>query len=64
MNGTVFTPTLPWLGAGCRPCVDLAVGTQGLGKQCAASKQFVADTEQELEPVEALLANGWGRRRQ
>src|SRR5207249_276174 len=38
----------------------LAVGTQGLGQQCAPSKQFVADTEQELEPVEALLGNGWG----
>ena len=32
----------------------------GLGQQCAPSKQFVADTEQELEPVEALLGNGWG----
>ncbi len=60
VTGTVFTPTLPWLGAGSRPWVDLAVGTQGLGQQCAPSKQFVADTEQELEPVESLLANGWG----
>jgi hypothetical protein len=41
VTGTVFTPTLPWLGAGSRPWVDLAVGTQGLGKQCAPSKQFV-----------------------
>jgi hypothetical protein len=40
--------------------VDLAVGTQGLGPQCAPSKQFVASTEQELEPVELLLAQGWG----
>lgn len=60
VTGTVFTPTLPWLGAGSRPWVDLAVGTQGLGQQCAPSKQFVAGTEQELEPVEALLAKGWG----
>lgn len=60
VTGTVFTPTLPWLGAGPRPWVDLAVGTQGLGQQCAPSKQFVATTEQELEPVESLLANGWG----
>lgn len=60
VTGTVFTPTLPWLGGGARPWVDLAVGTQGLGQQCAPSKQFVADTEQELEPVESLLANGWG----
>lgn len=60
VTGTVFTPRLPWLGGGSRPWVDLAVGTQGLGQQCAPSKQFVANTEQELEPVEALLANGWG----
>ena len=60
VTGTVFTPTLPWPGAGSRPWVDLAVGTQGLGQQCAPSKQFVDDTEQELGPVEALLANGWG----
>ncbi|MGW6924831.1 lipase family protein [Streptomyces sp. NPDC054950] len=60
VTGTVFTPTLPWLGPGSRPWVDLAVGTQGLGQQCAPSKQFVAGTEQELEPVEALLAKGWG----
>lgn len=60
VTGTVFTPSLPWLGGGPRPWVDLAVGTQGLGQQCAPSKQFVASTEQELEPVELLLANGWG----
>jgi hypothetical protein len=60
VTGTVFTPTLPWLGTGSRPWVDLAVGTQGLGPQCAPSKQFVASTEQELEPVELLLAQGWG----
>jgi hypothetical protein len=60
VTGTVFTPRAPWLGGGPRPWVDLAVGTQGLGQQCAPSKQFVASTEQELEPVELLLAQGWG----
>lgn len=60
VTGTVFTPTLPWTGVGLRPWVDLAVVTQGLGPQCAPSKQFVVGTEQELEPVSALLANGWG----
>lgn len=60
VTGTVFSPLVPWLGFGPRPWVDLAVGTQGLGPQCAPSKQFVAATEQELEPVEALLAHGWG----
>ncbi|MEV8609602.1 lipase family protein [Amycolatopsis sp. NPDC051373] len=60
VTGTVFTPKLPWLGAGPRPWVDLAVGTQGLGQQCAPSKQFATSTEQELEPLELLLAQGWG----
>jgi hypothetical protein len=60
VTGTVFTPRLPWLGAGPRPWVDLAVGTQGLGQQCAPSKQFATSTEQELEPLELLLAKGWG----
>jgi secretory lipase len=60
VTGTVFTPRLPWLGAGSRPWVDLAVGTQGLGPQCAASKQFATSIEQELEPVALLLARGWG----
>ncbi|WP_329056202.1 lipase family protein [Amycolatopsis sp. NBC_01488] len=60
VTGTVFTPRLPWLGAGSRPWVDLAVGTQGLGPQCAPSKQFATSTEQELEPVSLLLARGWG----
>ncbi|MFY9806108.1 MAG: lipase family protein [Pseudonocardiaceae bacterium] len=60
VTGTVFSPLAPWSGSGPRPWVDLAVGTQGLGQQCAPSKQFVATTEQELEPVQALLAQGWG----
>jgi hypothetical protein len=60
VTGTVFTPTAPWTGAGPRPWVDLAVGTQGLGPQCAPSKQFVANTESEIEPVAAALTRGWG----
>ena len=60
VTGTVFSPLAPWLGSGPRPWVDLVVGTQGLGPRCAPSKQFVATTEQELQPVEALLAHGWG----
>ncbi len=60
VTGTVFSPLAAWPGSGPRPWVDFAVGTQGLGPQCAPSKQFVATTEQELEPVEALLSHGWG----
>jgi hypothetical protein len=32
VTGTVFTPTVPWIGTGPRPGVDLAVGTCGVPK--------------------------------
>ncbi|MFF1607111.1 lipase family protein [Amycolatopsis sp. NPDC058278] len=48
------------VAAGPRPWVDAAVGTQGLGPQCAPSKQFATSTEQELESVALLQARGWG----
>jgi hypothetical protein len=34
-TGAVLTPTKPWSGHGRRPVVGYAVGTQGLGDQCA-----------------------------
>ena len=56
VSGTVFTPTLsPQAGT----VLTIAPGTQGLGPQCAPSKQFVAGTEYELGSVAAGLAQGW-----
>lgn len=60
VTGTVVVPAAAWTGSGARPFVNLAPGTQGLGPQCAPSKQFVAGTEYESVPVNAALAKGWG----
>ncbi|KQS69249.1 lipase family protein [Modestobacter sp. Leaf380] len=58
VSGTVFTPTLaPSSTAGT--LLTLAPGTQGLGPQCAPSRQFVAGTEYEAAPVAAALARGF-----
>lgn len=65
---TYFDAGLPWSGAGARPLVVLAPGTQGQGDQCAPSKLF-ADivhynfpldfaVEYEVLQVHALLSRG------
>ncbi|SCX56625.1 Secretory lipase [Klenkia marina] len=56
VSGTVFTPTL---SSRAGTVLTIAPGTQGLGPQCAPSKQFVAGTEYELGAVAAGLAQGW-----
>ena len=58
VSGTVFTPSwsTPEQAA---TVLTVAPGTQGLGPQCAPSKQFVAGTEYELGSVAAGLAQGW-----
>jgi hypothetical protein len=60
VTGTVLRPNAPWTGTGPRPVVTLAPGTQGLGPQCAPSKQLVAGTEYEAPNIALALANGWG----
>ncbi len=40
VTGTYFEPHNPWPGAGPRPLVVYGPGTQGLGDQCAPSRQF------------------------
>lgn len=65
---TYFDAGLPWTGAGARPLVVLAPGTQGQGDQCAPSRLF-ADlvhytfpldfaVEYEVLQVHALLSRG------
>ena len=60
VTGTVLTPTKPWLGNGSRPVVGYAVGTQGLGDQCAPSRQLAAGSEYEGAFISGLLARGYG----
>ena len=59
VSGTVLVPSLPYLGVGRRPLVSYAVGTQGLGDQCAPSNQMAVGTETEAGIIQGLLARGW-----
>lgn len=59
VTGTVLTPTTPWPGAGERPIVSYAPGTQGLGDQCAPSKALAAGQEYEGPFIAGLLARGY-----
>lgn len=60
VTGTVLTPTRAWTGPGERPVIAYAVGTQGLGDQCAPSRQLEAGTEYEGLFIAGLLARGYG----
>ncbi len=60
VTATVLTPTKAWSGHGPRPVVGYAVGTQGLGDQCAPSRQLAAGTEYEGVFISGLLARGYG----
>jgi len=60
VTGTVLTPDRPWQGTGERPVVGYAVGTQGLGDQCAPSRQLAAGTEYEGGFLQGLLERGYG----
>ncbi|KQT93830.1 lipase [Marmoricola sp. Leaf446] len=60
VTGSVLTPRRAWSGPGERPVVGFAVGTQGLGDQCAPSRQLNAGTEYEGGFVKGLLSRGYG----
>lgn len=59
VSGTVLVPSLPWVGLGPRPLVTYAVGTRGLGDQCAPSYTLSQGTDYEAAFVGAALARGW-----
>lgn len=59
VSGTVLVPRAPWTGAGSRPVVGFAVGTQGLADRCAPSAQLRAGTEYETPVIALALARGW-----
>ncbi|AKH83589.1 lipase [Streptomyces sp. CNQ-509] len=60
VTGTVITPKSAWSGPGERPVIGYAAGTQGLGDQCAPSRQLANGTEYEGLFVKGLLARGYG----
>jgi pimeloyl-ACP methyl ester carboxylesterase len=56
----VLTPRPAWHGAGARPIVGYAVGTQGEGDDCAPSKALAAGFEYEGPFIAGLLTRGYG----
>lgn len=59
VTGTVLTPTAPWKGKGERPVVAYAVGTQGLGDQCAPSRSLSTGMQYEGIGITGLLNAGY-----
>lgn len=59
VSGTLLVPPSPWTGTGARPVVSYAIGTHGLGDQCAPSVFLAAGREQELGLMRMALERGW-----
>ncbi|MGN6161895.1 MAG: lipase family protein [Marmoricola sp.] len=59
VTGTILTPTRPRTRRPDRPLVAFAVGTQGMGSQCAPSRQMAAGREYESLFLAGLLARGF-----
>jgi pimeloyl-ACP methyl ester carboxylesterase len=59
VTGTVLIPQAPWRGPGHRPLVGYAVGTHGLGDDCAPSRLFAQGMDYEGGIILQLLARGW-----
>ncbi|GAA1336816.1 lipase family protein [Arthrobacter roseus] len=59
VTGTVLVPKTTWTGKGERPMVSYAVGTQGLGDQCAPSRKLAAGQEYEGIFIKGLLSRGY-----
>jgi fermentation-respiration switch protein FrsA (DUF1100 family) len=59
VSGTVIVPPVPWLGGGPRPVLAYALGTQGLGDQCAPSYQIRVGTEIEIAFLVQAMLRGW-----
>ncbi len=60
VTGTVLTPRKAWIGAGERPIIGYAAGTQGVGDSCAPSKALAAGLEYEGPFIAGLLLRGYG----
>lgn len=59
VTGTVLSPTRPRSRRADRGLVAFAVGTQGMGDQCAPSRQLGAGREYESVFIAGLLARGF-----
>jgi hypothetical protein len=59
VTGTVLVPTTSWTGPGPRPLVSYAVGTRGIGDDCAPSKTLAQGIDYEGGLIVKLLGQGW-----
>lgn len=59
VTGTVLVPTASWTGGGARPIVTYALGTQGVAKKCAGSRQLETGKEYEIANIVAALKRGY-----
>ncbi|PNL17177.1 lipase family protein [Micrococcus sp. FDAARGOS_333] len=59
VTGTVLEPEKQWTGSGERPVIAYAVGTQGVGDQCAPSKTLSTGEQYEGVGISTLLNKGY-----
>lgn len=59
VSGTLLVPKTPWSGGDPRPLVSYAVGTHGLGDDCAPSYRLRTGTENEIILIGQALLRGW-----
>lgn len=59
VSGTVLVPEAAWTGPGTRPIVSFAVGTRGLGDQCAPSATLSNGTDYEGLNISTVVQRGF-----
>ncbi|MCP2339084.1 lipase family protein [Actinomadura rupiterrae] len=59
VSGTVLVPKAPWSGGGARPLISYAVGTRGIGDECAPSYTLSQGLDYEQFFINDLLNKGW-----
>jgi hypothetical protein len=59
VSGTVLVPTAAWTGPGSRPLVSYAVGTRGVGDDCAPSYTLTQGADYEGAIIKSLTDRGW-----
>ena len=59
VTGTVLVPTTPWTGPGSRPLVSYAVGTRGVGDDCAPSYTLSQGADYEGLFIKSVIDQGW-----
>jgi pimeloyl-ACP methyl ester carboxylesterase len=59
VSGMVLVPPAPWTGPGPRPILAYAMGTQGLGDDCAPSYHLRTGTEVEVAFLALAMLKGY-----